>query len=140
MSNGLQRLTQSMKTSNPQDSNSHVFISEELQGRIDTSQLIKEESTESLETVDQNPSIESAECPDQAAFTFSDLAFPCFYRLSAWQSDTVTIVVPPSHLERFFDLHHRPAEMTLFGEEFFCVDSRARKKDGEWFVTITLRS
>ena len=129
-----------MKTSNPPDNNSHVFISEELQDRIDTNQLFDKVDKKDLGAEAEAASDRSNEYSDQATFIFSKQAFPCVYRLAAWQSDTVTVVVPPPHLERFFDLREECAEMILFGKNFLCVDSFARKKDGDWLVTIFLRS
>jgi len=126
-----------MKTSNPQDSNRHVFISKELQGRIDTGHLFEKEEVAPEET---EGGAESRTPPDQATIIFSSLPYPCKYQLSAWSSDSVTVIVPPSHLERFFSLRGVCADMILFGETFLCVDSQARKKDGDWFVTISLRS
>ena len=131
-----------MKTLNPQDSNSHVLISEELQGRIDTEQLFKKSfaSNGELSQPDAKNQDEDDAYPDQVTLIFKDLPFPCVYSLAAWQSDSVTIIVPPSHLSRFFDLQRSFADMIIFDNNFLCVDSFARKKDGEWFVTIFVRS
>ena len=128
-----------MKTSNQQGSNSHVFISEELQDRLDTNQLFRSPEP-SKKNVKPNEDSEEKNHPDQVTIFFKDTAFPCVYDLTAWQSETVTVLVPPAHLARFFDLHYTCAEMTLFDKDFLCVDSVARKKDGDWFVTIFLRS
>ena len=131
-----------MKTSNPQDDNRHVLISEELQGRIDTDQLFRKSRHDNTRVSHPHPENQEADdtYPDQVTVAFSDLPFPCVYSLASWQSDSVTIIVPPAHLSRFFNLQHSFAEMTIFDSEFLCVDSYARKKDGEWFVTIFVRS
>ena len=122
-----------MKTSNQQESKSSVFVSKELESRIDVDSLL---------AVDQDSSknFDNVSDFEQVLIFFKTYKNPCTYKLIAWNENDITVVVPAAHLERFFYMHNNHATVEMFDKVFVGVNAIAQKKNGDWQATISLRT
>ena len=123
MLNGHERLMKSTMTQNQYESDS-FFVSDSLKGLIDPASL--EASSESSEK------LESA--GDQVVLQYLD-SFS-LYPLSAWTQDSLTVVVPVSHLKKLVYVKSDTIKIDLFGNEKTVSHTWAVKKEGEWHVTL----
>ena len=56
-------------------------------------------------------------------------------RLAGWDTKSITVAVPASHLLHFYDIRDN-ATVEIFGNEKRARNCTAEKDDGKWLVTV----
>ena len=113
-----------------QISNDHFFMSEDLEGRLDPSTLIRAPAN-----VPPRSSRETR-LADEVSITFMEGDGTFSYPLVSWGKDYITVEVPAAHLSKFFEPSASEFNIDLFNSTLVGLRTTAKKKDGDWFVTI----
>jgi hypothetical protein len=116
-----------------QTNSENFMVSEALKNKIDPDNFSLSKGSASRNNRKKDMIDEVRLChPDSPA----DLFFPLF----SWSEDSVTIISPFPQLEKFINPVADGISFSLFDKTKTVKSTSAVKKDGEWYVTLFLRT